>query len=175
MDCMRLPARLSSIPTMFTPALASQTSGPRRVETFNAGVLQVQPDSLVELIEPLPGLGADREFLVYRTVPGPLSWWQSTTRTDLALCCLEPFAAGLDPDMAIEPGHAEAVGAAGPQDIAVFTIVVLEQDASQTRTNLRAPILVGRHSRKALQIVLDDPRLPVKGYLAELATRASKA
>lgn len=160
---------------MFTPALASQTAGPRRVETFNAGVLQVTADSIVELVEPLPGLGQDREFLVYQSVPGPLCWWQSTSRKDLALCCLDPFAAGLDPDMLIEPAHAEAVGARGPEDIAVFTIVVLEQDATQTRTNMRAPILVGRSTRRALQIVLDDPRLPVKGYLAELAARAAKA
>ena len=160
---------------MFTPALASQTSGPRRVETFNAGVLQVQPENLVQMVEPLPGLGGDREFLVYRSSPGPLTWWQSTARKDLALCCLEPFAIGLDPDMVIEPAHAEAVGASGPDDITVFTIVVLEQDATQTRTNLRAPILVGRTSRKALQVVLDDPRLPVKGYLAELVARAAKA
>jgi len=160
---------------MFTPALASQTTGPRRIETFNAGPLQVGPDSLVHLVEPLSGLGDDREFLVYRSTPGPLSWWQSTTRKDLALCCLEPFAAGLDPDMAIDQSHAEAVGASSPDDIIVFTIVVLEQDGTQTRTNLRAPILVGRHSNKGLQVVLDDQRLPVKGYLAELVARASKA
>ena len=172
---MVVPAWLLSDPTMFTPALASQTTGPRRVETFNAGVLQVQPENLVELVEPLPGLGSDREFLVYRTVAGPLSWWQSTTRKDLALCCIEPFAAGLDPEITIEPAHAEAVGASGPEDILVFTIVVLEQDATQTRTNLRAPILLGKHSRKALQVVLDDARLPVKGYLSELVARAAKA
>lgn len=160
---------------MFTPAIASQTTGPRRVDTFNAGVLQVQADSLVQLVEPLPGLGPDREFLVYRSAPGPLSWWQSTSRKDLALCCLEPFAAGLDPDMVIEAAHAEAVGASGPDDIIVFTIVVLEQDASQTRTNLRAPILVGKRSGKALQVVLDDARLPVRGYLADLVARAAKA
>lgn len=159
---------------MFTPVLASQSTGPRRVETFNAGVLQVPPDSLVELVEPLPGLGDDREFLVYRTQPGPLSWWQSTTRKDLALCCLEPFAAGFDPDLAIDQASAAAVGASGPEDIAVFTIVVLEQDPTQTRTNLRAPILVGRTTRKAMQVVLDDPKLPVKAYLAELAARAAK-
>lgn len=160
---------------MFSPAVASQTTGPRRVETFNAGILQVQPENIVELVEPLPGLGPDREFLVYRTQPGPLSWWQSTSRADLALCCLEPFAAGLDPDMAIDQASAEAVGANGPDDIVVFTVVVLERDPTQTRTNLRAPILVGRRSGRGLQVVLDDQRLPVKAYLAELVARSGRA
>lgn len=159
---------------MFSPAVVSQTSGPRRVQTFNAGELAVQPESIVELVEPLPGLGPDREFLVYRTQPGPLTWWQSTSRVDLALCCLEPFAAGLDPDLAIDQAAAEAVGASGPEDIVVFTVVVLERDATQTRTNLRAPILVGRRTGRALQVVLDDQRLPVKAYLAELVARAGK-
>jgi flagellar assembly factor FliW len=160
---------------MFSPVLASTASGPRRIATFNVGFLAVPPESLIELVEPLPGLGNDREFLVYRTQPGPLSWWQSTTRADMALCCLEPFAAGFDPDMAIEPGAAEAIGATGPDDIIVFTIVVLERDATQTRTNLRAPILVCRSTRKAVQVILDDARLPVKAYLAELAARTAKA
>jgi flagellar assembly factor FliW len=158
---------------MFSPVLASQSSGPRRVETFNVGVVQAPETSLVELIEPLPGLGADREFLVYRTQDGPLCWWQSTARRDLALCCLDPFAAGFDPDMAIDQAAVEAVGAAGVEDIAVYTIVVLERDPAQTRTNLRAPILVGRRSRKAMQVVLDDARLPVRAYLADLATYAA--
>lgn len=159
---------------MFSPAVVSHTSGPRRVQTFNAGELAVQPENIVELVEPLPGLGPDREFLVYRTQPGPLTWWQSTARIDLALCCLEPFAAGLDPDLAIDQASAEAVGASGPDDIIVFTVVVLERDVTQTRTNLRAPILVGKRTGRALQVVLEDQRLPVKAYLAELVARAGK-
>lgn len=173
-DCTPLSGWIPSRPTMFSPVYASQCSGPRRVETFNAGALQVPPESLVELVQPLPGLGDDREFLVYRTSPGPLSWWQSTARKELALCCLEPFAAGFDPDMAIDPGAAEALGASGPDDIIVYTLVVLERDPTQTRTNLRAPILVCKSTRRALQIVLDDARLPVKAYIADLVARAAK-
>lgn len=159
---------------MFSPILASQAGGPRRVATFNAGTLQVPDSAIITLIEPLPGLGQDREFLVYRTQDGPMCWWQSTARADLALCCLDPFAAGLDPEMAIDPAAAEAIGATGSDDIQVFTIVVLEQDPTQTRTNLRAPILVCRSTRRGLQVVLDDARLPVKGFLAELAARAAR-
>lgn len=160
---------------MFSPAIAGQSSGPLQIATLHAGTLAVGADSIVTLVEPLAGLGDDREFLVFQTAPGPLYWWQSTRDRSLALCCLDPFAAGLDPDMLIEPAHAEAIGAEGVDDIIVHTLVVLEQDPTQTRTNLRAPILIGRRSRRALQVILDDPRLPVKGYLAELAARAAKA
>jgi flagellar assembly factor FliW len=159
---------------MFSPALVPHCNGPRQIHTFNAGVVAVPVESFVHLVEPLPGLGDDREFLVYRTQPGPLTWWQSASRADLALCCLDPFAAGLDPDMAIDQAAAEAIGASGPDDIAVFTIVVLERDPSQTRTNLRAPILVCRSNGRGIQVVLDDPRLPMRAYLAELAARATK-
>ena len=160
---------------MFSPVITAQASGERRVQTFNAGLLQVSEDSLVELVEPLAGLGPDREFLVYRSQPGPLSWWQSTARPELALCCLEPFAAGLDPDIEIDQAAAEAIGAKDSSDITVFTVVVLERDPTQTRTNLRAPILVCRSTRKAIQVVLADERLPVKAYLTELLARAGKA
>lgn len=160
---------------MFSPIFADQTSGPRAVQTFNVGVLQVPESSIVQLIEPLIGLGPDLEFLVYRTGPGPLSWWQSVATPQLALCCLEPFLAGLDPEMSIDQHAVEAIGATGPDDITVFTVVVLENDASQTRTNLRAPILVSRSTGKGVQIILEDTKLPVKGYLAELASKIAKA
>lgn len=159
---------------MFNPVITAQASGERRVQTFNAGTLQVPEESLVQLVEPLVGLGPDLEFLVYRSLPGPLSWWQSTARQDLALCCLEPFAAGLDPDIEIDLAAAAAIGATSSEDITVFTVVVLERDPSQTRTNLRAPILVCRSTRKAIQIVLPDERLPVKAYLGELLARKAK-
>ncbi|MCS6970118.1 MAG: flagellar assembly protein FliW [Planctomycetes bacterium] len=160
---------------MFTPALAGQSTGPRSIATFNAGVIAAHPENIVTLVEPLAGLGDEREFLVFQTVPGPLYWWQSTRDRGLALCCLDPFAAGLDPDMVIEPMHAQAIDAEGVDDIIVHTLLVLEQDPTQTRTNLRAPILIGRRSNKALQVILDDPRLPVKGYIMELVARAQKA
>ena len=159
---------------MFSPILVSQAKGPRAVQTFNVGTLQVPPESIVHLVEPLLGLGPDLEFLVYRTGPGPMSWWQSVTNLQLALCCLEPFAAGLDPDMAIDQAAAEAVGASGPDDLIVFTVVVLDRDPTQIRTNLRAPILVSRSTGKGVQIILDDINLPVKAYLTELAAKMGK-
>lgn len=160
---------------MFAPVDASTAAGPRRVQTFNAGVLQVPETALISLVQPLAGLGDDREFLVYRTAPGPLSWWQSTTRPQMALCCLEPFAAGLDPDIVIDQPAADAIGASGPDDIAVFTILVLDPDPAQIRTNLRAPVLVCRSTRRAQQVIIDDPRLPVRATIAELAVRHAKA
>ncbi|MEK7414461.1 MAG: flagellar assembly protein FliW [Planctomycetota bacterium] len=159
---------------MFCPILASQASGPRAVQTFNVGTLQVPPTSIVQLVEPLLGLGTDLEFLVYRTGPGAMSWWQSVANLQLALCCLEPFAAGLDPDMSIDQAAAEAIGASGPDDIIVFTVVVLDRDPTQIRTNLRAPILVSRSTGKGVQIILDDAEIPVKAYLTELVAKKSK-
>ena len=160
---------------MFSPILVSQASGPRSVTTFNAGTLQVPTESIVQLVEPLIGLGPDLEFLVYRTDQGPLSWWQSLATPTLALCCLEPFAAGFDPDMAIDQAAAEIIGAKGPEDIVVFTVMVLDRDPTQTRTNMRAPILVARSTGKGIQLVLEDTKLPIKAFLADLAARATKA
>ena len=74
----------------------------------------------------------------------------------------------LDPDIELSSEDVADIGAKDPSDIDVFTMVVLDKDPAQRRTNLRAPILVCRTTRKAKQVVLQDTRLPIKFYLRDL-------
>lgn len=43
-------------------------------------------------------------------------------------------------------------------------------DPTQRRTNLRAPILVGRPTGLAKQVVWSDARLPIRFFLRDLTT-----
>jgi flagellar assembly factor FliW len=99
---------------------------------------------------------------------------QSLERRDLAFCLLAPFEAGLDPDLGIDPAVAAQIGAAEVGDIAVFTIVVLDRDPAKVCTNLRAPILVSRTTRQAMQAVIDDERLPVQAPVQALFASGRK-
>ncbi len=93
----------------------------------------------------------------------------------ISFCLLAPFAAGLDPDMEITAADVSDIAANGASDIEVYTVVVLDDDPENIRTNLRAPILVSRSSGKAKQVVLHNTSLPIKFFLRDLHPRpASK-
>jgi flagellar assembly factor FliW len=153
-------------------AMLERPSSPKiRVPTLLKGVVEVSEDNLITFISPLFGFEELKRFLVYQTQPGAMYWLQSVDQEKASFCLLAPFAAGIDPDMAISPDDVKDIGASGANDIDVYTVVVLDADPAQVRTNLRAPILVSRTTNRAKQIVLNDPALPIKYYLRELTAR----
>lgn len=136
------------------------------VQTLLKGAIEVDEDQLVTFVTPLLGFDGLERFVLYQTKPGPLYWLQAIEDPRAAFCILAPFEAGLDPDYEIGSADADAIAATGADDIAVYTMMVLDEDPARVRTNLRAPILLGRSSGKAKQVIFNDGRLPVQCYLA---------
>jgi flagellar assembly factor FliW len=143
------------------------------ITTLFKGEVQVPEEELVSFINPLLGFEHLKRFLIYQTDPGPLYWMQSAEEAKVSFCLLAPFQAGLDPDLEISGEDVADIGARDAEDITVYTVVVLDKDPKQVRTNLRAPILVSRGSRQAKQVVLQDSRLPIRFYLRDLGLKAA--
>jgi flagellar assembly factor FliW len=138
------------------------------VQTLLKGPVEVTEDQITTFITPLLGFPALKRWLFYQTQSGPSYWIQSIEDPKVGFCVLAPFQAGLDPDIELNGEDVADIGAKDPADIDVFTMVVLDPDPLQRRTNLRAPILVCRKTRLAKQVVLPDTRLPIKFYLRDL-------
>lgn len=143
------------------------------ITTASGASLEVPETALMTFVAPLLGFAQLRRFALHQPSPGPLFMLQSLEDPKTAFCLLDPFAAGLDPDYEISPADVTDIGASGVTDIAVYTVVVLDADPTKTRTNLRAPVLVGKRSRKAKQIVLNDQRLPLRFLLAPPRPKAT--
>lgn len=143
------------------------------VKTLFKGVMDVPENELLTFAGPLLGFDHLQRFHLYQTQPGPLYWLQAVEDEKVSFCLLAPFEAGLDPDLAILSEDIADIGATTTADITVFTVVVLESKPAETRTNLRAPILVCNHSRMAKQVILNDTRLPIRFYLKDLGVAAA--
>lgn len=151
-----------------SPQIAEARGVHVRVKTLLRGEIEVAEDQICTFVEPLIGFEHLTRFLIYQTAPGPMYWMQSLDDEQVAFALLAPFAAGLDPDMAIGPQDLADIDAATPDAVAVYTMVVLGADPTESRTNLRAPLLVSHAGNKAKQVILDDPALPVRYPLADL-------
>ncbi len=162
MPALTFPARTPSTNTKETP-VATVT-----VLTLLKGAVEVPEDRLITFASPLLGFEQLKRFLIYQTQEGPTYWLQSLEQCDAAFCLLAPFQAGLDPELEISGADVADLGAKNATDLDVYTMIVLDKDPAQRRTNLRAPILVCRTTRLAKQIVLQDQRLPIKFFLRDL-------
>jgi flagellar assembly factor FliW len=138
------------------------------ITTMRHGALEVNEDRLIAFSTPLLGFERLKRFHIYQTKPGPTYWMQSVEEVMVAFCMLAPFQAGLDARIVIAAGDVSDIGASGVDDIDVYSLVVLNRDPNKTRTNLRAPILVCRSSKRAKQVVLNDPQLPIQFHLRDI-------
>ncbi|MFW5860247.1 MAG: flagellar assembly protein FliW [Planctomycetota bacterium] len=145
-----------------------------RLKTVFDGEIEVPDSRIITFVSPLVGFDHLARFVIYQRDHGPLFWLQSVDDCEIAFCVVAPFAAGIDPEMSIDPDDAAAIRSPGEGDIDVYTLVVLDRDLDKVRTNLRAPILVGRQSNLATQVILDDPELPICYPLKAVLTAAEQ-
>lgn len=142
-----------------------------QIDTLVKGTIDVPEQQIIHFTQALIGFEQHQRFVLLQTDKGPLYWLQAVDNAKVAFAVLAPFQAGLDPDMPLTNRDVDDIGASGLDDIDVYTLLVLDQDPSQIRTNLRAPILIGRSSNKAKQTVLDAPHLPVQFFLRDLLAK----
>lgn len=138
------------------------------IKTLFKGEVQVSEEELITFTSPLLGFDHLRRFYIYQTSPGSLFWMQSIEDESISFCVLAPFQAGLDPNFEITGEDIADIGARSTDDVLVLTVVVLDQDPSKSRTNLRAPLLVGKSSRLAKQVILQDQSLPLRFPLRDV-------
>lgn len=88
-----------------------------------------------------------------------ITWLQSIDNVWVALCCIDPFAV-TDFDLEIGYEDAAAIAANDAADIQVLVPVTLNRNPELTKANLHTPILIGRSSRRATQLLLENARTP---------------
>ncbi len=149
-----------------TPSLSTVTIATAQ------GPLEVPATAVLRFMAPLLGFPALNRFALHQRKAGPLWWLQATEQIDVAFCVIKPQSLGLDPDYEVDAAEVTDLGTTDPSELEIWTVVVLDADPRQSRTNLRAPILVCRRTGRAKQLVFNDGRLPLRQPL--LPTKAGE-
>ncbi|HOJ32386.1 MAG TPA: flagellar assembly protein FliW [Candidatus Hydrogenedentes bacterium] len=143
------------------------------LETSRFGALEVDPNTVIIFTQPILGFQEYRRFIL---LPGPssfLKWLQSTDSGDLAFILLDPKS--VVPDYQVNLGEQELaeLAATRVEDLDIYTLVVVPQDPSRIRTNLKAPILLNMKHRLGKQTILDNSDYPIQYYLSKSAERVA--
>jgi flagellar assembly factor FliW len=136
-----------------------------RFESPRFGALEVADDRVLDFPRGLPGFPDCRQFIVMdHDRETPLRWLQCVDRPEVAFLIVEPQqvlgAYGVE-----VPRH--VLGVLGwdgdshdPADVLVF--VILNAGESALTANLRAPVVVNARTRRAFQLILEDPGLSLR-------------
>jgi flagellar assembly factor FliW len=132
-----------------------------KVDTARFGTLEFEPDKILHFDGGVPGFASCTRFVILdHDRETPLKWLQSLDRPDLALLIVEPQELLRDYRLELTPDVLERLGAQDLKDLGVF--VILNPCGDQLTANLRAPVVAHVEGRRALQLILDDARLPLR-------------
>ncbi|GMV90365.1 MAG: hypothetical protein AMXMBFR82_01430 [Candidatus Hydrogenedentota bacterium] len=138
-----------------------------KLETTRFGTLDVDPNSVITFTQPILGF---QEFRRYVLLPGPsdhLTWLQSTDSPDLAFILINPHAIMPEYTMDLRQQELSELAVSSADDLDVYTLIVVPQDPSKVRTNLRAPILINTKQRLGKQTILERSTYPIQFFLAQ--------
>jgi flagellar assembly factor FliW len=124
------------------------------------------PLPVIELVHAMPGFPDLHKFaLVSLDEAGQLSSLTSLEQPDLRFLVTPPgpffpdYVPEVDEDVALELGIEEL------DDVLLLVVLNAGRSLSETTANLAAPVLVNTVTRRAAQVILDQPGLPVAAPL----------
>lgn len=146
-----------------------------QLETSRFRTIDIDPEQVITFTQPIIGFQEYRRFVLMPAADdGSVQWLQSTENGDLAFLLIDPRQ--VLPDYAVRLGEQELaeLAVAGVDELQIFTLLVIPEDQSQVRTNLKAPILINMKHRLARQQVMDRSDYPIQYFLAQAQEGASK-
>lgn len=138
-----------------------------KVETTRFGVIEVDSELVLTFTQPIIGFPEHRRFMF---IPGPegspVKWLQSVEKGDLAFLVMDPRSVVPDYEVRLDSVDLAELAAESLEGLEIYTLVVVPQDRSLVRTNLKAPLVVNPRHRLAKQTILDRPDYAVQYLLA---------
>jgi flagellar assembly factor FliW len=121
---------------------------------------------LIELVAPMPGFPDLSQFaLVQLDEDGLLCAFTSVEQPGLRFLVAPPTPFFPDYVPEVDEDAVRDLGIEQPDDILVLLVIKAGGSLADSTANLAAPLLVNPVTRRAQQVVLDDPALPLAAPL----------
>ncbi len=130
------------------------------------GEIEVKEEEIIKFTEPILGFSECRRYvLLEKASIFPMFWLQSIDNPSLAFPVVIPFFFDEKYSFKLHGRDLEDIKFKKVEDMLVLTLLVVPQDVSYVRANLRAPILYNPVNKKAKQIVLQEEKYPIHFYI----------
>lgn len=106
---------------------------------------------------------------------GSLLCFQSAVTPELAFVAMNPFS--LKPDYApvLPARELKAMEVERSEDLCFYTLCVVRSPAADSTVNLRCPVAINDHTRRAVQVILEDDSYHMHHLLSEFGRKEEGA
>jgi len=144
-----------------------------KVKTTRFGTLETDEKKIIHFTQPILGFSqCHRYILIEGPGEGKIWWLQSCDRPELAFIVMDPLQVVPDYEVRLDESEVEDLHLEKAEEACLLTIVVVPEDKSKIRTNLKAPIIYNPKTNLAKQVVLHESDYAVQHFLTAAAEEA---
>lgn len=128
------------------------------------GPVEVDPQNIFHLPDGLYGFEEKGDFalITKQDEDITLMWLQAVDSNVPCFVVFDPFELidGYDP--IVENGDLKFLGCKSASDLRFFVIAVVPDDIAKITVNLKSPVVVNKHDRRARQVILANADYPIR-------------
>ncbi|MFC0272212.1 flagellar assembly protein FliW [Metabacillus herbersteinensis] len=133
------------------------------LKTKYHGEIEVAENDVLHFGHGIPGFLDEKEFVLLSLEEGsPFSILQSKKTSELGFVVVNPFLFFKDYEFDLGEADKELLSLEKEEDVVVWTILTLKETFEESTANLQAPIIVNSKTKKAKQIIINNPSLRTK-------------
>jgi flagellar assembly factor FliW len=132
------------------------------------GEVEIKKEEIINFTQPIVGFDEYKQYILMKNESiFPTFWLQSVDNPALAFPVVSPFVIDENYSIKLSVYDFEDINLKEFNDVIILTLLVVPQDLSLIRTNLRAPIIYNPMKKLAKQIVLQEEKYPIHFYVMD--------
>ena len=132
------------------------------------GEVKIKKEEIIRFTAPILGFDGYKQYiLIENRSVFPTFWLQSVDNLKLAFPVVSPFFIDENYSIRLNACDFEDIKLKEFNDVIILTLLVVPQDISSIRTNLRAPIIYNSIEKLAKQVVLQEEKYPIHFYIMD--------
>jgi flagellar assembly factor FliW len=121
------------------------------------GKVEYEAENIIHFPEGLIGIPEKKNFLLIEKEDfKPFSYLQSVDDPTFILIVVNPMIIEKEYKFSIFRGDMDAIDIIDENDFSLLAIVIFAQKLEDITINLKAPLLINIHTKKALQVILQN-------------------
>lgn len=146
------------------------------IETKFLGNYDITDHPIITFPKGLPAFEDEQQFVVLPFDEGtPFYVLQSVNTVDIAFIMTDPFEFFSDYKVKLPEATIEQLEIDKEDDIAIFTLLTVQEPFTDTTTNLQAPIIINAKAKRGEQLILLQDNYQTKHYLFPQEAKAGEA
>lgn len=135
-----------------------------KVNTSRFGQIEIAAQQVLTLPQGMVGFPILTRYAILQHRPGsPFHWLQSLEKPELAFVVMNPLVFDPEYNLALPDADARRLQINDPAQVQVWVVVNIPHGEPEKMTaNFKAPLVVNLEKRLAAQVIMDDPRYPLR-------------